>query len=59
MPINGEKRYNDEIQAFEYYDAASREWLQKDEIDELDSKMIDLDTEADIWSEEHDEIENK
>lgn len=61
MPRNGEKRYNDEMNEFEYYDSESGEWLQRDEINELDSNVVskDIDIEADIWSDSHDEIEDK
>lgn len=61
MPRNGEKRYNDEMNEFEYYDSESGEWLQRDEINELDSDVVnkDKDVEADIWSDSHDEIEDK
>ncbi|MGL5787644.1 MAG: hypothetical protein ACRCX4_12640 [Bacteroidales bacterium] len=61
MPRNGEKRYNDEMNEFEYYDSESGEWLQRDEINELDSEVVnkDKDVEADIWSDSHDEIEDK
>lgn len=61
MPRNGEKRYNDEMNEFEYYDSESGEWLQRNEINELDSDVVnkDKDIEADIWSDSHDEIEDK
>lgn len=61
MPRDGEKRYNDEMNEFEYYDSESGEWLQRDEINELDSDVVskDKDVEADIWSDSHDEIEDK